>query len=118
MVRYKSPTLTLALTLALALTLTLTPTQVSYKATGTYVLKVDDELIAQLDDHTVMVQAMNFSPHRQCFEERITRWETMLRLVRAARVSPLARVRVRVRARVGVRVRVRAKVRVRVSPKV
>ena len=52
-----------------------------YRETGTYVVKVDEVIIQQLDDHIVMSQSMSFSPYKKPFEERITNWEQQLSLV-------------------------------------
>ena len=52
-----------------------------YRETGTYVLKVEDALSQQLDDHIVMLGAMAFSPHKKPFEERLVKWEATLSLV-------------------------------------
>ena len=52
-----------------------------YRETGTYIVKVDEAVIQQLDDHIVMSQSMSFSPYKKPFEERITNWEQQLSLV-------------------------------------
>nr|XP_019941835.1 PREDICTED: dynein heavy chain 1, axonemal [Paralichthys olivaceus] len=52
----------------------------SYKETGTYILKSPDEVSQLLDDHIVMTQSMSFSPFKKIFEGRINSWETKLRL--------------------------------------
>lgn len=49
-----------------------------YKETGTYILKVTEEINQQLDDHIVLTQAMSFSPYKKPFEERISVWENRL----------------------------------------
>lgn len=49
-----------------------------YKDTGTCIIKVGDEVNQLLDDHVVMTQAMNFSPYKKPFEERIIQWEAKL----------------------------------------
>ncbi|XP_067102135.1 dynein axonemal heavy chain 1 [Osmerus mordax] len=51
-----------------------------YKETGTYILKSPDEASQLLDDHIVMTQSMSFSPYKKPFEERISAWETKLRM--------------------------------------
>jgi len=51
-----------------------------YKSTGTYIIKIGDEVSQLLDDHIVMTQSMSFSPYKQPFEERISKWETTLRV--------------------------------------
>ena len=51
-----------------------------YKETGTYILKSPDEASQLLDDHIVMTQSMSFSPYKKPFEERISSWETKLRM--------------------------------------
>ena len=50
----------------------------AYKETGTYILKVLDEVTQLLDDHIVMTQSMSFSPYKKAFEERISKWESKL----------------------------------------
>jgi len=52
-----------------------------YRDSDTYVIKVDEALLQQLDDHLVMLQSMGFSPHKKPFEERLAKWEVQLRLV-------------------------------------
>lgn len=49
-----------------------------YKNTGTYIIKVSDEINQQLDDHIVLTQAMGFSPFKAPFEARIAQWEHKL----------------------------------------
>lgn len=51
-----------------------------YKNTGTYIMKVSDEIIQQLDDQVVLTQQLSFSPFKGVFEERIEEWEKSLRL--------------------------------------
>ncbi|KAG9260637.1 dynein heavy chain 1, axonemal [Astyanax mexicanus] len=51
-----------------------------YKNTGTYILKSPDEASQLLDDHIVMTQSMSFSPYKKPFEERISAWESKLRM--------------------------------------
>ncbi|KAM4613811.1 dynein axonemal heavy chain 1 [Polymixia lowei] len=51
-----------------------------YKKTGTYILKSPDEASQLLDDHIVMTQSMSFSPYKKPFEDRITTWESKLRM--------------------------------------
>lgn len=46
--------------------------------------QVEEALAQQLDDHLVLLQGMGFSPNRRPFEERLSKWEAQLRLVRAA----------------------------------
>ena len=52
----------------------------SYKDTGTYIMKSAEESAQLLDDHIVMTQAMSFSPYKKAFEDRITTWENKLRV--------------------------------------
>ena len=54
---------------------------ISYRATGTYVIKVSDEVNTLLDDNLVLTQQFSFSPYKGPFEERIADWERKLRLV-------------------------------------
>ncbi|XP_066927305.1 dynein axonemal heavy chain 1-like isoform X2 [Clytia hemisphaerica] len=50
----------------------------AYKETGTYIVKIMDEITQLLDDHIVMTQSMSFSPYKKAFEERIASWEEKL----------------------------------------
>jgi dynein heavy chain len=52
---------------------------IPYKSTGTYIVKVAEEVSQLLDDHIVMTQSMSFSPYKKPFEERISKWESQLR---------------------------------------
>ena len=52
----------------------------SYKETGTFIMKIGEEVGQQLDDHIVMTQAMSFSPYKKPFEMRIATWENKLRI--------------------------------------
>ena len=54
---------------------------ISYKDKGTYILKLSEDLIRQLDDHIVMTQSMSFSPFKKVFAERIATWESTLKNV-------------------------------------
>lgn len=51
-----------------------------YKETGTYILRSSDETSQLLDDHIVMSQSMSFSPFKKPFEDRISSWESKLRI--------------------------------------
>ncbi|XP_075039903.1 dynein axonemal heavy chain 1 [Mixophyes fleayi] len=51
-----------------------------YKETGTFILKSPEEASQLLDDHIVMTQSMSFSPYKKPFEDRISSWESKLRL--------------------------------------
>lgn len=52
-----------------------------YRETGTCVVKVEEALSQQLDDHIVMLQSMAFSPYKKAFEERLTKWDQQLNVV-------------------------------------
>ncbi|GMH32802.1 hypothetical protein BSKO_00636 [Bryopsis sp. KO-2023] len=52
-----------------------------YRETGTFIIKIEEQLTQQLDDHIVMTQSMTFSPYKKPFEERILKWESQLNLV-------------------------------------
>ena len=52
---------------------------IPYKSTGTYIVKISEEVSQLLDDHIVMTQSMSFSPFKKPFEERINKWESQLR---------------------------------------
>ena len=54
---------------------------IDYRETGTYVIRVDEQVVQQLDDHIVMSQSMSFSPYKKPFEEDITEWEQQLNTV-------------------------------------
>ncbi|KAF5308293.1 hypothetical protein FQR65_LT06286 [Abscondita terminalis] len=45
-----------------------------YKQTGTYIMKVSDEISQMLDDHIIMTQQVSFSPFKGPFSERIDEW--------------------------------------------
>ena len=49
-----------------------------YKSTGTYIIKIGEEVSQLLDDHIVMTQSMSFSPYKKPFEDRINKWESTL----------------------------------------
>ena len=51
-----------------------------YKSTGTFILKASDDISQLLDDHIVMTQSMSFSPYKKPFEERISTWESKLKI--------------------------------------
>lgn len=51
----------------------------SYKDTGTYIMKIGEEVTRLLDDHIVMTQSMSFSPFKKPFADRISQWETKLK---------------------------------------
>ncbi|KNE63057.1 hypothetical protein AMAG_08223 [Allomyces macrogynus ATCC 38327] len=53
----------------------------AYRETGTYIMKLADEVTRLLDDHIVMTQSMNFSPFKKPFAERITMWDGKLRVM-------------------------------------
>ena len=52
-----------------------------YRETETYIIKVEEQFMQQLDDHIVMTQSMSFSPYKKPFEEEIADWEKQLNLV-------------------------------------
>ena len=49
-----------------------------YRETGTYVIRLDENISQQLDDHIVLIQSMGFSPFKKPFEEKITAWDQKL----------------------------------------
>ena len=49
-----------------------------YKSTGTFIIKIGEEVSQLLDDHIVMTQSMSFSPYKKPFEDRINKWESTL----------------------------------------
>jgi dynein heavy chain len=54
---------------------------IEYRETGTFVIKVEEAITQQLDDHIVMTQSMSFSPFKKPFQERLAQWEAQLSLV-------------------------------------
>ncbi|KAK6626145.1 hypothetical protein RUM43_006450 [Polyplax serrata] len=54
-----------------------------YKETGTYILRLPDEVLQMLEDHIVTTQQFSFSPFKGMFEQRIDDWEAKLRLISA-----------------------------------
>lgn len=52
----------------------------SYKNTGTFIMKVSDEIMQMLDDHIVLTQQISFSPFKGPFENQIDDWQDKLRL--------------------------------------
>lgn len=52
----------------------------AYKNTGTYIMRVADEIMQMLDDHIVMTQQISFSPFKGPFETAIDDWQDKLRL--------------------------------------
>ncbi|XP_076467002.1 dynein axonemal heavy chain 1-like [Babylonia areolata] len=51
----------------------------AYKNTGTFIMKITDEILQQLDDQIVMTQSICFSPYKKEFEKRIDDWDNTLR---------------------------------------
>jgi dynein heavy chain len=51
-----------------------------YKETDWLILTGADEVITQLDEHLVMLQAINFSQYKAPFEEEITMYQTGLQM--------------------------------------
>jgi dynein heavy chain len=54
---------------------------IAYKDTGTFIMKASEETVRLLDDHIVMAQSMGFSPYKKPFVDKITQWESKLRIV-------------------------------------
>jgi dynein heavy chain len=54
---------------------------ISYKETGTFILKLSEDVVRLLDDHIVMTQSMSFSPYKKAFADRIALWDVKLRTV-------------------------------------
>ena len=48
------------------------------------IIKASDDVAQMLDDHIVMTQTMTFSPYKKPFEERISSWETKLRITQVS----------------------------------
>ncbi|XP_076380684.1 dynein axonemal heavy chain 1 [Megalopta genalis] len=51
-----------------------------YKTTGTYIMKVTEEVMMLLDKHILDVQQLSFSPLKTAFEDEINEWENKLKL--------------------------------------
>ena len=51
-----------------------------YKETGTYIMKIGEDVSQLLDDHIVMTQSMSFSPYKKVFEDRINGWDSKLQM--------------------------------------
>lgn len=56
----------------------------SYKETGTFIMRANEESSQLLDDHIVMTQSMAFSPYKKPFEQRITAWENKLKITQVS----------------------------------
>nr|CAD7409039.1 unnamed protein product [Timema poppensis] len=52
----------------------------AYKDTGTFIMKISDEVTQMLDDHLILTQQMSFSPFKGEFEESLSEWEDKLHL--------------------------------------
>lgn len=53
----------------------------SYKDSGTFIMKASEDVVRQLDDHIVLTQSMSFSPYKRPFAERISNWDAKLKTV-------------------------------------
>ncbi|XP_031787006.1 dynein heavy chain 1, axonemal isoform X2 [Nasonia vitripennis] len=53
---------------------------IPYKDTGTYIMKISDEVQLLLDDHAINTQQIGFSPFKAAFEEEIDDWAGKLKL--------------------------------------
>ncbi|KAL8563602.1 Dynein heavy chain 1, axonemal [Nucella lapillus] len=49
-----------------------------YKTSGTYIMKVSEDVLQLLDDQIVMTQSICFSPYKKEFEKRIDDWDRTL----------------------------------------
>ncbi|EFC47930.1 hypothetical protein NAEGRDRAFT_78559 [Naegleria gruberi] len=54
---------------------------VPYRKTGTYVMKVSDEIQQQLSEHIALTQTISFSSFKKHFEADLKAWENQLYLV-------------------------------------
>ena len=61
----------------------------AYKETGTFILKVSEDVSQLLDDQIVMTQSMSFSPFKKPFEDRLSTWESKLRTTQVRRPTGL-----------------------------
>ncbi|XP_046395032.1 dynein axonemal heavy chain 1-like [Ischnura elegans] len=53
---------------------------IPYKDTGTYIIKVTEDISQLLDEQSILVQTLVFSPYKYAFEEKIMEWEQKLRI--------------------------------------
>ncbi|KAF0975040.1 hypothetical protein FDP41_005793 [Naegleria fowleri] len=53
----------------------------AYRKTGTYVMKVSDEIQQQLSEHIALTQTISFSSFKKHFEADLKAWENQLNLV-------------------------------------
>lgn len=53
---------------------------ISYKNTGTFIMKIADEIQLTIDEYIINTQQMGFSPFRALFENSIVEWESKLKL--------------------------------------
>ncbi|KAM0726282.1 Dynein axonemal heavy chain 1 [Formica fusca] len=60
---------------------TITMDVLPYKNTGTYIMKISDEITTLLDDDILNTQHLSLSPFKAAFESRIDEWEVKLRLI-------------------------------------
>lgn len=51
-----------------------------FKETGTYIVKIADEIQQMLDDHLILTQQISFSPFKGPFAEEIEKWEEDLKI--------------------------------------
>lgn len=54
---------------------------ISYRNTGTYVIKIPEETQQQLDDHIALTQTIGFSAFKKEFEDEIIAWDNLLILI-------------------------------------
>lgn len=47
---------------------------------GTYIMKISEEIQQMLDDHIVLTQQISFSPFKGPFDDDIDEWEEKLRI--------------------------------------
>ncbi|XP_072745723.1 dynein axonemal heavy chain 1 [Anoplolepis gracilipes] len=52
-----------------------------YKNTGTYIIKISDEITTLLDDDILSTQHLSINPFKAAFESQIDEWEAKLRLI-------------------------------------
>lgn len=51
-----------------------------FKETGTYIVKISDDIQQMLDDHLILTQQISFSPFKSPFAEKIDKWEEKLKI--------------------------------------
>lgn len=53
---------------------------IDYKNTGTYIMKINEEILMMLDEHIMNTQQISFSPFRDAVADILDTWEFKLKL--------------------------------------